>query len=465
MKHPLYIAIILILTSCTSKIEEQVVTPNGLWQQVGYGKIVEIQDSILRVYDICQTDCHMAFEEEILDFGRILKVSKDSLTIKHNIDHWEFLRIETLPKLCLDTIDLSHNPEYNFETFWHTFDEHYCSFEIKDINWDEVYDEYRPKISGETSDLALFQIFEEMTSLLNDGHVSIDLPDEIEVEYKEVTEPKEKRYSIFDEFQLQQDLANLYVDSLRSYNGGVVRWGSIGEVGYIQFNTMWMMANYGIDPGLGLMETYQLYAEAESHFKDEEQRENEAQGADYIMNTILTELSGAKAFILDLRFNGGGKDCVAMEVINHLSGENRKAFKKYVSYLDTNTAHQEFELNPSANHFSGKVVVLTSRQTASAAEVAVLATLSNPNFIRIGSNTEGIFSSTLDKTLPNLWEYELSNEVYTDLDGNNYENVGVEPDVLIEYSADKDSFMDQLKLAVDSQEDEAIKIALTRLRN
>jgi len=41
-------------------------------------------------------------------------------------------------------------------------------------------------------------------------------------------------------------------------------------------------------------------------------------------------------------------------------------------------------------------------------------------------------SDELHKTLPNGWEITVSNGVYTDFQGINYEVTGVEPDVLLE---------------------------------
>jgi len=89
-----------------------------------------------------------------------------------------------------------------------------------------------------------------------------------------------------------------------------------------------------------------------------------------------------------------------------------------------------------------------------------LASLSLPNFPRIGSTTEGIFSSTLDKTLPNGWEYELSNEVYQDLQGNTYENIGISPGFPLNYSKDKDQFFEQLSTELSPKADSAIELAL-----
>jgi C-terminal processing protease CtpA/Prc len=171
-------------------------------------------------------------------------------------------------------------------------------------------------------------------------------------------------------------------------------------------------------------------------------------------------LPQAKSYILDLRFNGGGKDAVALDILNHFSNKEKLAYTKKARIEKGFANPQKFKIIPSKNHFSGNVYLLTSHLTASASEILVLASLANSNFKRIGSTTEGIFSSTLDKELPNGWEYELSNEVYQDLNGKNYENIGISADYQLEYSTNKDLFLDQLSTDLKNKKDTAIELAI-----
>lgn len=149
-----------------------------------------------------------------------------------------------------------------------------------------------------------------------------------------------------------------------------------------------------------------------------------------------------------------------MAILNHFSVDEKFAFTKKVRIEEGFSIPQKFKIIPSKNHFNGNVYLLTSHLTASASEILVLASLSNSNFKRIGSTTEGIFSSTLDKELPNGWEYELSNEVYQDLKGENYENIGISADYQLEYSTNKDTFLDQLSIDLKNKKDKAIELAI-----
>jgi carboxyl-terminal processing protease len=264
-----------------------------------------------------------------------------------------------------------------------------------------------------------------------------------------------------DEFQLNKEIAELYVDSIRNYNAGMIRYGLInGNIGYIQINSMLMLADFNLSKELDLRNFYGQYWEVAQNSKSEIQRQEEVDGVKQILDNILQELKGAKSYILDLRFNGGGKDGVAMAILNHLSDTEKVGFTKKARLKNGYTDKQKIKIVPSENNFNGNVYLLTSHLTVSASEILVLASLENSNFTRIGSTTEGIFSSTLDKKLPNGWEYELSNEVYQDLEGNNYENKGVSPDFTLDNPKEKDAFLDQLSAEFNKRKDRAIELAI-----
>jgi carboxyl-terminal processing protease len=90
--------------------------PNGIWKQVGYGKIIVLNDTTIKVYDITKQNCNLSYEEEILDFGKIRNYTNDTLTIQHGIDNWQFIRLDNLPELCIVKNDQNNDPKYNFQT-------------------------------------------------------------------------------------------------------------------------------------------------------------------------------------------------------------------------------------------------------------------------------------------------------------------------------------------------------------
>ena len=401
------------------------------------------------------------FTEDILDFAEVLSVQNDTLALKHGIDLWKCKRIYQLPEYCIRPEgEIDTDPLLNYDVFWHSFKEHYCSFKLKNIDWDSVNVAMRPRISERTTELELYLIFEEIIALLEDGHIKMDVPDSIEDEYERAVDIAPNKYHTFDVFETAEALAMLYVDSLRSFNAGMSRWGMIGEdIGYLQVNSMLMQAHYDLPDSLTLTEfEIPYWVDNVSHRKDEVHRQEEAAGMKATLDQVQREMPNARMFIIDLRFNGGGKDGVAMEIMNHFSSYSGTMARKYVQENGQFVNHQNIKNSPSTNGFDGPVYILTSHMTASAAELAVLCSLADEKFTRIGSTTEGIFSSTLDKVLPNGWDYEFSNEVYMDLNGRNYEHTGISPDYLLGYSSDIDGFIGGLKSEIEQGADAALEM-------
>ena len=78
---------------------------------------------------------------------------------------------------CNDVIfeeDLaSSSPKDNFEYLWRECDEKYSFFELKEIDWDEVYNRYEPRITEDMSRVELFNTLGEMLRELKDDHTNL----------------------------------------------------------------------------------------------------------------------------------------------------------------------------------------------------------------------------------------------------------------------------------------------------
>jgi C-terminal processing protease CtpA/Prc len=79
-----------------------------------------------------------------------------------------------------------------------------------------------------------------------------------------------------------------------------------------------------------------------------------------------------------------------------------------------------------------------------------------PRVIRVGENTQGVFSDVLVRKLPNGWTFGLPNEVYRTSDGTTFDGVGIAPDVGVPVFADED---------VAAGRDPAMTKAIESLRN
>ena len=69
--------------------------------------------------------------------------------------------------------DAADNPEYNFELLWNDLDQHYSLFTVRNLNWDSIYQVYRPQVTTTTTDEELFTIMADMIEYLDDSHTFI----------------------------------------------------------------------------------------------------------------------------------------------------------------------------------------------------------------------------------------------------------------------------------------------------
>jgi C-terminal processing protease CtpA/Prc len=89
-----------------------------------------------------------------------------------------------------------------------------------------------------------------------------------------------------------------------------------------------------------------------------------------------------------------------------------------------------WHLEPQGDRrFTGPIVLLTSDSVFSGGEAFALAIRELPHVTIVGDRTNGIFSYTLDKKLPNGWKYCLSHQVYYSADMVCYEGEGVPVDI------------------------------------
>ncbi|WP_286760639.1 S41 family peptidase [Salegentibacter sp. UBA1130] len=136
--------------------------------------------------------------------------------------------------------------------------------------------------------------------------------------------------------------------------------------------------------------------------------------------------------IVDLRFNGGGYETVALELLNYFVAQDKEIIKIKARTKEGFTPAQIISLQPETQN-PKKIYLLISPVTASAAEIFALGALSYSNIEILGTKSAGIFSEILWKKLPNGWEYSLSNEVYMDREGRAYEKEGVPVDYELNY--------------------------------
>ena len=77
---------------------------------------------------------------------------------------------------CHEIEEFDNNPRGNFEQLWSILDEHYCFFEQKGVDWDEVHARYAPQVADRMTREELFRVCAAMLDELRDGHTNLSAP-------------------------------------------------------------------------------------------------------------------------------------------------------------------------------------------------------------------------------------------------------------------------------------------------
>lgn len=434
----------------------------GYWLQEGYGVYLEVSDSTYRIYDVTKISCQQSSSSSfnnwsgtlstLLDLYSIEEITSESVILKYGITGYKFKRLDSPLKLCENVITSSDDPKLNFDIFWHTFKENYAYSTIREVDWDKIYEIHRPLISENTTDVQLYGYIGEILDAIHDQHISLRVPDKISKAYMKIREVPEETKSGSKEKakynygtmrrMAQENIKKLYgQDKFKSYHKDLLMWGKLNDAtGYIQINSM-----NGYSQDVNIAEKHNPSKYWQKHwaqvFKDIEQGKTlgeylrgELSGANTMIDSILREFSSTSNLIIDLRFNPGGTDQVAIDILSHFAEEEIKLFTKKIWTGTSSSFQSDVYLSPSGEIFNGEVALLISPQTGSSAEAMTLGSLELSNMVRIGSSTMGIFSDVLQKRLPNGWRFGLSNEIYETSEDENYEYIGIPPSYEMEYS-------------------------------
>ena len=327
------------------------------------------------------------------------------------------LSIVMLLSSC-EKIFFEPEPENNqvalFEDFWNTFNTEYASFQVRGVNWQEEYQTYRPMVSSETTDTELAEIFEQLIKTLDDGHVSLTVPDK-EIFLSNRIYREQIGRELFDlELVKSGYMNNEYNESGYGWN----TYGWIGNAGYLHLEAI----------SMNMLE----------------------------MNTILDYFDSAEGLIIDLRANNGGDFTYAITEFGRLTDEKRYIFR---SKTKTGKGEEdysdwyEWNLSPKGRYFDKPIVLLTDRLTISAGERSAMIIKSLPNVIHLGDTTNGAFATKLGKELANGWDYSIVSQKLEYRDGVDYEGTGMAPDI----------FMKNTEEEIKNGQDKLLEAALEAL--
>jgi hypothetical protein len=293
---------------------------------------------------------------------------------------------------CVEEEQYDNSAVGNFDALWTTIDQKYCFFPYKaeeyGLDWDEVYDRYRPQVfSGMTRD-SLFTVLSNMLGELRDGHVNL--------------------YSAFNVgryWAWWQDYPTNFDSNIqRNYLGndyriaGGIKYTVLqpDSVGYIYYGSF---AN----------------VVGESN-----------------MDYVLYYLRNCKGIIFDIRNNGGGTLTTVETIASRFTDE--RILSGYIRHK-TGTGHDDFSdfypmyLDPSERvRYTGRIALLTNRSVFSAANNFVSVMRLLPQVTTVGDRTGGGSGLPFSSELPIGWSVRFSaSPIYNA--AKEHTEFGIDPDV------------------------------------
>jgi carboxyl-terminal processing protease len=439
VKRMLSIAFVLLLIVSAAVAQSD---QDGVWESDGYGYIfVTNGSSIQTLYEVSSVHCVEAkIPIPLSDLTAALEGDQLIVRDTHTV-HITAHRLDALPERCQNAA-ASDDPELNFEAFWNTFNEHYAFFDLYNVDWQAQYDTYRPQVTAETTPDQLWDVLCAMIQPLKDGHISLTNADQAQGCGPNVL----PGWATSGDQALSVVIQGIGVIA-QTYLGGDVhldfRTGSLaGDEPLIAGD--WMF--YGrISDEIGYVNILSM----------DSYRDTGDAGVYAAADRVVADLAGMETLIVDVRFNGGGADAISLALASRFADQERVVFAREARNGDSFTPLRDYAIAPQGEtQFTGNILLLTSGLTVSAAETFTLAMESLPYVTQIGEPTLGSYSDILFRTLPNGWEYGLSNERYYSADGIIYEGAGDPPEieVLLDPGAYEDGWDNILDAAIDYAE-------------
>jgi len=305
-----------------------------------------------------------------------------------------------------------NSPIKNFDQLWKEFDLRYANFALKKIDWDEIYEKYRSQVNENTKNIKLLEICCSMLHELNDGHVMIqprfEEDDDIECgapyEFSlDLEFNTSKKFIEFESLIINELTTNGFSEPIKTYlsEDTKFQYRLSENFAYLRFDEMTEKHTFG-------------------KFKR-------------TVDHSIEAFQNKKGLIIDLRFNGGGRDYYAYLLARRFIPKGKSVGhyeRERIKGTDSYTAMKYKEFTAAGRYqFTGPIVILTSDFTASACEVFLLVMMDLPNVTIIGDATEGIFSDMYPFKLPNKWIATLSHQQYFSQSKENFEGKGISPDI------------------------------------
>jgi hypothetical protein len=292
---------------------------------------------------------------------------------------------------CIREEKYDSSPEGNFEALWKLMDERYCFFDYKQIDWNDIHDQYAPLITPGMSNDGLFEVLGNMLAELKDGHVNL------------YNSSNTARYW------------DWYLDYPRNYNESIIEQHYLGR-------------NYRIAGGL----KYTILEDNIGYIRYDSFSDGVGEGN---LDQALSYLALCNGLIIDVRNNGGGDLTNSSRIAGRFT--NQKVLVGYIQHK-TGKGHSDFSTpypiyleSSNGVRWQKKAVVLTNRHSFSATNDFVNTMRYLPNVTLVGDKTGGGSGMPFSSELPNGWGVRFSASPYLSAEKEQLE-FGIDPDVKVD---------------------------------
>jgi len=288
--------------------------------------------------------------------------------------------------------DEPSNPINVFDYLWNKVDQQYAFFDVKGVDWDSVYEVYRPKVYDDMDDDSLFRVCAAMLNTLKDGHTN--LGSSFDVSHNDSV-----YYKMYAEKNINEQVVVLNYLTVNYHTTGSIIHNAIrdGHVAYLRYSSFM----------------------------------NDISNSDlkYLFEDRYKDCDGV---ILDLRQNGGGN---ILNIGMLLSIFDNYEQPLYQTQIKSGPKHDEFTALETVKAsdtcilttpYTKPVAVLIDRGSYSATSFFSVCTMAYPNIRLFGDYSGGGLGLPNGGALPNGWTYRFSITRTIANDGGNYEN-GVPP--------------------------------------
>lgn len=399
----------------------------GRWDLPSYGMLFDFGAHEIGVYDRAGVLCwHDTVYVDTKSVNEVVPFvasgsSSSSLLFASSPDGTRYRTesVATLPPACAEMRDRK-SPLYLFDAITASLREFYPFAHEHGVDWAERTSRLRPRMASVQNEVELLAVLKELFRGVEDPHTSLagnidGKPFRLrsfrgeDFKALEAAYSRQSQYDILLDWFLKRWMPGEFDQASRAllpgtrrqaFDNGLV-WGRLkGNVGYLAINEM---TGYGEDSDL--VGDRSLLGPA--------------------LDQALADLKDTRALVLDISHNLGGEDEISSDIAARFADKARKVYSKQAYRGGT---VQWFEMVPHRGvRYLKPVYLLTSELTASAAEVFTLRMRELPNVVQVGEATQGIFSDSTEKGLPNGWILAMSTEIYLDSHGKNHEGVGLIP--------------------------------------